>query len=990
MKIMRIGLSVIIVALAALPALAVAANSDGTIAGQAVDRSNTPLAGVTVTVENTENGYTRSITATTDGRFRFARLPIGSYRVSASKSGFDSAELNAVPVTIGASTTIDLVLAGGVIDEIVVTESMMTGIDVASTESALNINFAELQRIPVSRNAAAVALLAPGVTSGVPFGGISFGGSSVGENAVFINGLNVSDVETGVGFSDVPFSMFKEFQVKTGGYSVEFGRTTGGVVNAVLKSGTNDFHFGADVYSTPEAFRADGRDFFDRNGDRIINRTDSELDSTSASFYASGPIIRDKVLFYALYEPRIIDSQSGNTAGTSISRSEDDSAVWGGKLDWFISNNHSLELFGFSDERTDVTARYEGDSLIETQTTDLGGTNWALTYTGYFGDRLVVKALYGQNERNFDARTDTSTECNRVFDGRDGINQHIGCTTQLRNDKRINSRDAARLDMEFALNDRHLLRFGLDHELRSTDMKRASVGPNEAIYTLDTTMPGESVNNVTVPAGVTEYVLERREIRGGVFDATTSAVYVEDVWSITDDITATIGLRWDEFESDDAAGDPFIKVDDMISPRLGIAWDVGGNGTSKLYANAGRYYFPIANGLAAREGGGTIDTRRYFVLEGLDENTTSNGLTNVTPILGDELGTVVEFGSGEGLGDTKNSKVDQDLEASRQDEFILGYERMLTDTWTMGVRGIHRRFNNAIEDMFVDTEVPGCGSLSQWVFGNVGRPLTLDVTCDDLSVQTATVDLGAAQQFGYDLDGDGNPDAIGSDEATRRYNALEFVFNRQWDGVWSTNLSYTLSRSYGNYEGSVNSDTGNDIPGWTESGDNVMFVNSNWGRLPNDQTHTLKGFGSFAITDKLTLGTNVLLASGRPINARGHGNPFNSQTRKEMNYYCVANCIDPEDGVWTSQDREFEYLPKGKFGETPLIFEVDLSMSYTTDFNGYEARFGLDIFNVFDRQEATRYYEIITDGVAGEEPTFLMTRNAQSPRAIRLRASIDF
>ncbi|MEX0915173.1 MAG: TonB-dependent receptor, partial [Wenzhouxiangellaceae bacterium] len=241
MKIMRIGLSVIIVALAALPALAVAANSDGTIAGQAVDRSNTPLAGVTVTVENTENGYTRSVTATTDGRFRFARLPIGNYRVSASKSGFDSAELNAVPVTIGASTTIDLVLAGGVIDEIVVTESMMTGIDVASTESALNIDYAELQRIPVSRNAAAVALLAPGVTSGVPFGGISFGGSSVGENAVFINGLNVSDVETGVGFSDVPFSMFKEFQVKTGGYSVEFGRTTGGVVNAVLKSGTNDF-----------------------------------------------------------------------------------------------------------------------------------------------------------------------------------------------------------------------------------------------------------------------------------------------------------------------------------------------------------------------------------------------------------------------------------------------------------------------------------------------------------------------------------------------------------------------------------------------------------------------------------------------------------------------------------------------------------------------------------------------------------------------------
>lgn len=983
------GLSVIAIALAAFPAAILAANNDGTIAGHAIDPSRTPVAGVTVTVENSENGYSRRITSP-DGRFRFARLPIGSYRVSARRAGYETAVLESVPVTIGTSTNVDLVLTGGAIEEIVVTESMLRGIDTTSTESALNIDFASLQRIPISRDASAVALLAPGVTTGVPFGGISFGGSSVGENTIFVNGLNVSDVETGVGFSDVPFSMFKEFQVKTGGYSVEFGRTTGGVVNAVLKSGTNDFRFGADVYTTPEAFRGDGNDFFDRNGRRIINRSDSELDSTSASFYASGPIIKDKLLFYALYEPRLVEEQFGDDDSFEFDKSKDDSATWGGKLDWFITNNHSLELFGFSDERSEVTERFNPDGLIEVQTEDRGGTNWALTYTGYFGDNLVVKALYGENERSFDGRTDASTECNRVFDDREGVDRHIGCTTQFRNDKRINSRDAARVDFEYELTDRHLLRFGLDRELRTTDMKRESVGPNRAIYTLDDTMPGESVNNVTVPEGVTAYVLERREIRGGIFDATTSAAYIEDVWGVTDDVTATIGVRWDQFDSDDAAGDSFIKVDDMISPRLGIAWDIGGNGTSKLYANAGRYYFPIANGLAAREGGGTIDTRRWFALEGLTENETSTGRTNVTPILGQELGTVLEFGSGEGLGDSKDFIVDQDLEASRQDEFILGYERALTDTWTLGVRGIHRRFENAIEDIRVDVDVPGCGNLSRWVFGNLGRPLTVDMTCDDASVQTVSVDLGQQQQFGYDLDGDGNPDVIGGDEARRRYNAVELAFSRQWDGIWSANLSYTWSHSYGNYEGSVNSDTGNDIPGWTESGDDVMFVNSNWGDLANDQRHSIKAFGSFAISDKLTLGTNILLTSGRPINARGHGNPFNSQTRKEMNYYCVENCIDPDDGTWTSQDRVFEYLPKGKFGETPLIFEVDMSLSYTTDFNGHQARLGIDVFNLFDRQEATRVHEIITDGVAGDEPTFLMTRNAQLPRAIRLRASIDF
>lgn len=973
-----------------VPGLAIAQNSDGSISGIVVDRSNSPQANATVTIENTANGYRRSVGASSDGRFRIPRLPVGDYRLTAAKGGYGDAVIENLSVGIGSTTTVDLVLTGGIIDNIVVTGSMITGLDMASTESALNIDFAELQRIPIARDAGSVALLAPGVTTGVPFGGISFGGSSVGENSVFINGLNVSDVETGVGFSDVPFSMFKEFQVKTGGYSVEYGRTTGGVINAVLKSGGNEFRYGADVYATPDAFRGDGRDFFDRDGNRLINRTDDDLSSTSASFYASGPIIRDKLFFYALYEPRLVETISGNTAGNSISDSKDDTATWGGKLDWLITDNHSLEFFGFSDDRADVADRYDDGALIETQTTDLGGTNWALSYTGFFGDKLVLKALYGENERNFDGRTNTSEECHRVFDDRAGVDQHIGCTTQLRSDKRINSRDAMRIDAEYQLNDSHLLRFGVDRELRTTDMRRASVGPLQANFTLDNTTPGDSLNNVTVPAGVTEYVLERREIRGGIFEARTSAAYLEDVWNVSDDVSATLGVRWDQFETDDAAGDTFIKVDDMISPRFGVAWDIGGQGTSKLFANVGRYYFPIANGLAAREGGGTIDTRTYYALNGLDTNTTSNGLTNYTPIYGQQIGAVVEFGSGEGLGAEQRFKVDQDLDASHQDEFILGYERMLTDNWSLGIRGIHRRFKNAIEDMYVNVDVPGCGTIDRWVFGNVGQPLTVDNDCGNGTTQPVTVDLGQAQAFGYDLDNDGNPDPIGSATPVRRYNAVEFVFNRVWDGVYSTRLSYTWAHSYGNYEGGVNSDTGNDIPGWTESGDDVMFINSNWGDLPNDQRHSIKAFGAFALTEKLTIGTNLSLTSGRPINARGHGNPFNSQTRKEMNYVCVANCIDPNDGIWTSQDREFEYLPKGKFGRTPWIFDVDVSATYTTDFSGHTAQFGLDVFNLFNSQDAIRVYEIMTDGVVDPDPTFLATRNAQLPRAVRLRASIDF
>src|SRR5690606_6395333 len=114
---------------------------------------------------------------------------------------------------------------------------VINAVDVSSTESATNVTAEEIQRLPVERDVGSVALLAPGVAAGsAGFGGISFGGSSVAEKSFYVNGLNVTDFYNRVGFSEAPCDFYQEFQVKTGGYSVEFGRTTGGVVNAVAKS----------------------------------------------------------------------------------------------------------------------------------------------------------------------------------------------------------------------------------------------------------------------------------------------------------------------------------------------------------------------------------------------------------------------------------------------------------------------------------------------------------------------------------------------------------------------------------------------------------------------------------------------------------------------------------------------------------------------------------------------------------------------------------
>src|SRR5690606_38147842 len=132
--------------------------------------------------------------ADANGAFRFGRLPIGVYDVTVSKDGAVRSTVEGVKVSIGEEVDVQLELGGGA-DEIVVAATR-SNVKSSPTESALALDAATIDALPIGRNLFEVAQLAPGVNEAPRFGGVSFGGSSAGENAVFINGLNVSDVET--------------------------------------------------------------------------------------------------------------------------------------------------------------------------------------------------------------------------------------------------------------------------------------------------------------------------------------------------------------------------------------------------------------------------------------------------------------------------------------------------------------------------------------------------------------------------------------------------------------------------------------------------------------------------------------------------------------------------------------------------------------------------------------------------------------------------
>src|SRR5690606_34933281 len=150
----------------------------------------------------------------------------------------------------------------------------------------------------------------------------------------------------------------------------------------------------------------------------------------------------------------------------------------------------------------------------------------------------------------------------------------------------------------------HFLRFGYDEE------------------------QNESVNSATIPGptgyrylaneiAVGEWQVRRDTYRNiGQFETSGKAFYLEDQWKPTEDLLVTLGVRNEQFDNKNADGVSFITVKDQWAPRIGLAWDVGGAGTSKVFANYGRYHLPVAANTNVRLGGAELYLQDLFEWDG--------------------------------------------------------------------------------------------------------------------------------------------------------------------------------------------------------------------------------------------------------------------------------------------------------------------------------------------------------------------------------------
>ncbi|HEY9030072.1 MAG TPA: TonB-dependent receptor [Kangiella sp.] len=930
--------------------LQAASNVNGVIAGD-VAAGEQQLGGATITVTNESTGYTKSIQSDVNGEFVFPALPVGLYKVNVSKEGYEVYTAD-VRVGIGGRTEIDVSLAQEGVETVVVTTGRIR-LDSTTAEAALNVTESEIDALPVGRNLTAVSLLAPGTLQGdSAFGNLaSFGGATVGENAYYVNGFNVTNFRNGLGASTIPFEFYEQFQVKTGGYSAEFGRSTGGVVNAVTKSGGNEFEWGIDYFWEPDSLRGDRQDIIRlSDGTTIITDNSQDYDDyKNVVLHASGPILEDKLFYYVMYNPRDNKSEDLISGGTELQTGQSDDAFWGAKIDWQINADQLLEYTGFSDATdTQYTTVDLSGNNPRVAFQKSGGDNHILKYTGQFND-LTVSALFGQSE--YDRTSYSSLDGNpAIYDGRSGVLVPLGNWANLSVGSSLDEKDAFRLDFDWYLGD-HQLRFGFDEEnYTATDTSQYSGGVYYRYYSDTDSSTGESVR-------------ERFYFNGGSFETISRALYIEDIWSLGD-VTLTLGLRNEYFDNKNVNGDTFTKIDNQIAPRLGMAWDINGDGRSKFFVNYGRYHLPVATNTNIRLAGAEFFTQQFFELNGVNADGT--------PVVGPAMEPVTVYANGQ-VADER-AIVNQDLDPMYQDEFAIGYQYAFDNDWTAGVRFIRRDLKSTLEDVAIDAAV------LDWAAEN---GLTQTVDGDDPADvwsgfhqyvltnpgQDMRIYLPEFEQFA-----NLTADQLGYPESSRKYNSVEFSFERPWDGDWSLQGSYVWAQSYGNNEGFVRSDNGQADAGLTTLFDQPGLLDGAYGYLPNDRRHTLKLWGRTALTDNLHLSGNFLWQSGRPVNAFGvHPTDFFASLYGAESFY--------DNG---------QLVPRGSRGRTPSVKDLDLGLAYMPEWGDLDMTIRLDVFNIWTTETYTEVYERAEQDNGDPDPNYLTPTSYQAPRSVRLGVSVNF
>jgi len=904
-------ISMLVLSILVVSGLYAQTSTSGAITGRVTDNS-AGLPGATVEVKSSGQMGSRTEITDSNGEFRFSLLPPGVYNLTASLSGFSGVRQDNIQVGLGRTVSLDVKMNAQLSEQITVTGAAPV-VDVTSATQGANITAETMRTLPFARNFTAVAQVAPGTSSDAV--GTTVYGSTGAENQYVIDGLNTTGVERGQEGKRLNTEFIQEVEVITGGLNAEYGRMTGGIINAITKSGSNEFHGDLFGYTASGGFQSDNTTAVSRPA---TSTTIAEIDKQEDyGANLGGYILKDRLWFFGAYDrvqqtnlsrrinvPLVIPGGTtipvGGTQASDIQRD-----LYAGKLSLALSSNHSFNLSVFGDpSSTDGVlpgAVLAGPPSTYSGTNETGGSDVILRYSGIYGSNWTVNGSAGSHkEKNLSSGP-----------GKDiGQVQDLTVVPNIRSggygfvQDQMFKREVGKLDISAFLGS-HQIKFGGDRENLSAENSNLFTGGDRVRKRCTTSVvaggaPCPAGNIYYTHEGYTNDTVDKLNpatFNASLIPALTSApdtindsLYVQDSWRMRSNLTLNLGVRWEKQEVGGRDGNAAITLDDNFAPRAGFIWDVMNNGRSKLYTNFGRFYESIPMDINLRSFGGEIS---------LQSNNFDPTPGNFTPDL-----TAPKFASGRNYSFLGGSTVpvDPDLKGQYVDEILVGYDQEVMANLAIGIKGTYRDLGSVIEDMLVIEQ-------GDYFIANPGS--------------------GIGKNAGFLSE-----DIAPANEAERKYVGVELHANKRFSNNYQMFASYLWSRLEGNYDGLFQVSTGQLDPNINSAYDYADFALNNDGLLSNDRTHQVKFYGSYTVPNSLArgldLGVSAYWQSGAPLTGLGY----------EFAGY-----------------RNYEYYltERGSLGRGPSDYEADIHIGYPINFaSGMSVRVLLDAFNVLDRQSITQ------------------------------------
>jgi hypothetical protein len=397
----------LLLALCASPILAqgVSVQLGGTITSQ-----GQAVADATVVIRNLETGYTRTLRSDAQGRYLAATIPVGTYSVTITKSGYQTATAPKVVLNLGEAAPLNFQLVNEASQTVVVTAALAP-VDSDRASAASFVSPDNLTNLPVfNRSFTNLATLTPQVQVDSQRGNLAIAGQRGVNTSINIDGGDVNEPffggATGAAEGKTPFTVsieaIREYQVITDGASAEFGRMGGGYVNAVTKSGSNDLSGSVFYYQRPQSLVARQPNL---NGIPDSNKV-GDFKQQQFGFSLGGPILKDKLFYFVAYDgqrrtdsinfnwggnsPVTLDPVANPNDGALLSRaggydSKSNSDVIFLRFDWIINTDQTLQLrINHSDFKGDVGSGITASSenvASDNVKTDSGVLQWTWTIT---------------------------------------------------------------------------------------------------------------------------------------------------------------------------------------------------------------------------------------------------------------------------------------------------------------------------------------------------------------------------------------------------------------------------------------------------------------------------------------------------------------------------------------------------------------------------------------------------------------------------------